>query len=91
MMLQCKPCGWSGKQAKTIKATKRLPERTVCPDCGSTEIGQMPKTAEVGRCAGCAGSSYRLFYKDHELIRECNGCRMQLNLHTMEITEGSAE
>lgn len=89
-MLQCKACSWSGKQAKTIRATKRLPERTVCPDCGSLSVEPLPKTAEIGRCPGCGGSSYRLFYRDHELIRECNGCHGSLNLHTMEITEGKA-
>ena len=91
MMLQCKSCSWSGKQAKTIRATKRLPERTVCPDCGSTDIGPMPKTAEIGRCAGCGGSSFGLFYRDHEMIRRCRACGMLLNLHTMEITEGDSK
>lgn len=87
-MLRCTVCGWIGKKAKTLKATARLPERTACPDCGSMKVGPLPKTAEIGRCTGCGGSSYRLFYQDHELIRECNGCRAELNLHTMEITEG---
>ena len=88
MTLQCASCGWTGKAAKTLKATKRLPERTVCPDCGDGRIGPLPRTAEIGRCTGCGGSSFRLFYRNHEMIRECNGCRAELNLHTTEITEG---
>ncbi|GEM_PF-6863453 len=88
MMLQCAGCGWTGKKAKTIKATARLPERTACPDCGGMRIGPLPKTAEVGRCTGCGGSSFGLFYRNHEMMRRCRACGTLLNLHTMEITEG---
>lgn len=87
-MLRCGECGWEGPKAKTLQATKRLPERVVCPDCGGKKIAPVPLNERPGRCHVCAGTSFRLYFDKGNMLRQCRECKAKYDVVNMKPLEG---